>query len=98
MVKTLSSTLATPRSAKAVAGRRRSDRSGIRAVAIGGGTGLSTLLRGLRRYVASPHQSSADCVDAPCLISDLAAVVTVTDDGGSRGRLARGFNMLPAGG
>ncbi len=71
--------------------------NGIRAVAIGGGTGLSTLLRGLRRYVASPHQSSADCQDAPCLISDLAAVVTVTDDGGSSGRLRRGFNMLPPG-
>ena len=34
---------------------------------------------------------------APCLISDLAAVVTVTDDGGSSGRLRRGFNMLPPG-
>jgi 2-phospho-L-lactate transferase/gluconeogenesis factor (CofD/UPF0052 family) len=55
------------------------------------------LLRGLRRYVASPHQSSADCEDAPCVISDLAAVVTVTDDGGSSGRLRRGFNMLPPG-
>jgi len=66
-------------------------------VAIGGGTGLSTLLRGLRRYVASPHQSLADCEDAPCVISDLAAVVTVTDDGGSSGRLRRGFNMLPPG-
>src|ERR1700753_346155 len=97
MVKTLSSTLATPRPAKAVAGRRRSDRSSLRVVAIGGGTGLSTLLRGLRRYVASPHQSLADCEDAPCLISDLAAVVTVTDDGGSSGRLRRGFNMLPPG-
>src|SRR6201992_876740 len=97
MVKTLSSTLATPRPAKAVAGRRRSDRSSLRVVAIGGGTGLSTLLRGLRRYVASPHQSLADCEDAPCVISDLAAVVTVTDDGGSSGRLRRGFNMLPPG-
>jgi uncharacterized cofD-like protein len=39
----------------------------------------------------------ADCEDAPCVISDLAAVVTVTDDGGSSGRLRRGFNMLPPG-
>ena len=31
------------------------------------------------------------------MISDLAAVVTVTDDGGSSGRLRRGFNMLPPG-
>jgi uncharacterized cofD-like protein len=77
--------------------RRPPTPGSIRAVAIGGGTGLSTLLRGLRRYVASPHQSLADCEDAPCVISDLAAVVTVTDDGGSSGRLRRGFNMLPPG-
>src|SRR5271169_431830 len=97
MVKTLSSTLATPRPAKAIAARRRTDRSRLRVVAIGGGTGLSTLLRGLRRYVTSPHQSSTECENAPCLISDLAAVVTVTDDGGSSGRLRRGLNMLPPG-
>lgn len=97
MVKTLSPTLAKPRSAKAIVTRRTPKPKGIRAVAIGGGTGLSTLLRGLRRYVASPHQSSSDCQDAPCVISDLAAVVTVTDDGGSSGRLRRGFNMLPPG-
>jgi uncharacterized cofD-like protein len=97
MVKTLSPTLAKPRSAKAIVTRRNPKPNGIRAVAIGGGTGLSTLLRGLRRYVASPHQSSSDCQDAPCVISDLAAVVTVTDDGGSSGRLRRGFNMLPPG-
>jgi uncharacterized cofD-like protein len=97
MVKTLFPTLAKPRSAKAIVTRRTPKPDGIRAVAIGGGTGLSTLLRGLRRYVASPHQSLADCEDAPCVISDLAAVVTVTDDGGSSGRLRRGFNMLPPG-
>jgi len=97
MVKTLSPTLVKPRSAKAIVSRRTPKLGGIRAVAIGGGTGLSTLLRGLRRYVASPHQSLADCEDAPCVISDLAAVVTVTDDGGSSGRLRRGFNMLPPG-
>jgi uncharacterized cofD-like protein len=96
MVKTLSSPRAPRRPAKALAGRRRSDRSSLRVAAIGGGTGLSTLLRGLRRFVA-PHQSPADCDNAPCLISDLAAVVTVTDDGGSSGRLRRGFNMLPPG-
>jgi uncharacterized cofD-like protein len=96
-VKTLSPTLVKPRSAKAIVSRRTPKPGGIRAVAIGGGTGLSTLLRGLRRYVASPHQSLADCEDAPCVISDLAAVVTVTDDGGSSGRLRRGFNMLPPG-
>ena len=65
----------------------------VRVVAIGGGTGLSTLLRGLRSHVSAPGQSAA-CVGP---ISDLAAVVTVTDDGGSSGRLRIGFNMLPPG-
>ena len=72
----------------------------LRVVAIGGGTGLSTLLRGLRRHVSVPGQplgrTSTDC-EEPCLISDLAALVTVTDDGGSSGRLRKGFNMLPPG-
>jgi uncharacterized cofD-like protein len=73
--------------------------SGLRVVAMGGGTGLSTLLRGLRRHVASHTQplSADDCTIQPCLIRDLAAVVTVTDDGGSSGRLRRQFNMLPPG-
>jgi uncharacterized cofD-like protein len=99
MVKTLSSVRAKTAPAKASASviRRSADPSSIRVVAIGGGTGLSTLLRGLRRYVASPHPSANDCANVPCLISDLAAVVTVTDDGGSSGRLRRGFNMLPPG-
>lgn len=64
----------------------------LRVVAIGGGTGLSTLLRGLRRHVVAPGSDPG-----PAQISDLAAVVTVTDDGGSSGRLRRGFNMLPPG-
>lgn len=68
----------------------------LRVVAIGGGTGLSTLLRGLKRYVASPT-GSAECGEHPCLISDLAAVVTVTDDGGSSGRLRNEMNVLPPG-
>jgi uncharacterized cofD-like protein len=49
---------------------------GPRIVAIGGGSGLSNLLRGLR------HHSS-----------NITAVVTVTDDGGSSGRLRSAFNM-----
>ncbi len=65
----------------------------LRVVAIGGGTGLSTLLRGFRRHVSMPGLPSA----VPALISDLAAVVTVTDDGGSSGRLRKDFNMLPPG-
>ena len=72
-------------------------RSSLRVVAIGGGTGLSTLLRGLRRYAPSPQTNEPDAEAVPSLISDLAAVVTVTDDGGSSGRLRRHFNMLPPG-
>ncbi len=65
----------------------------LRVVAIGGGTGLSTLLRGLRRHVSAPGESPAPA----SAIADLAAVVTVTDDGGSSGRLRQDFNMLPPG-
>jgi uncharacterized cofD-like protein len=65
----------------------------LRVVAIGGGTGLSTLLRGLSRHVAAPTRQPA----IPGAISDLAAVVCVTDDGGSSGRLRKDFNMLPPG-
>jgi len=43
--------------------------------------------------VAFPEWPAA----VPCHISDLAAVVTVTDDGGSSGRLREEFNMLPPG-
>jgi uncharacterized cofD-like protein len=105
----------------------------LRVVAIGGGTGLSTLLRGLKRFVPAPAASrratdapvrratdttpsgTADArsrratdprdarqtevrpSDLPCLIRDLAAIVTVTDDGGSSGRLREDFKMLPPG-
>jgi uncharacterized cofD-like protein len=93
----------------------------LRVVAIGGGTGLSTLLRGLKRYVPAPMASrratdspARRAVDTPsgsprelraeptvklppCLIRDLAAIVTVTDDGGSSGRLREDFKMLPPG-
>jgi uncharacterized cofD-like protein len=73
----------------------------LRVVAIGGGTGLSTLLRGLKRFVPTPSgsllQTDSRCDGLPCLIRDLAAVVTVTDDGGSSGRLREDFNMLPPG-
>jgi uncharacterized cofD-like protein len=72
-----------------------SQQASLRVVAIGGGTGLSTLLRGLKRYVASPGIQPLP--DAPCLISDLAAIVTVSDDGGSSGRLRSDLKMLPPG-
>ncbi len=65
----------------------------LRVVAIGGGTGLSTLLRGLCGHVTAPGQHTTN----PGQVADLAAVVTVTDDGGSSGRLRKDFNMLPPG-
>ncbi|MDQ6772094.1 MAG: YvcK family protein [Candidatus Dormibacteraeota bacterium] len=58
----------------------RTRRRGPRLVAIGGGTGMSTLLRGLKEYT-----------------SNLAAVVTVADDGGSSGRLREEYRILPPG-
>jgi uncharacterized cofD-like protein len=74
--------------------------SGLRVVAIGGGTGLSTLLRGFKRHVAPPAASlGGPPVRGSFLahIAELCAVVTVSDDGGSSGRLRKEFNMLPPG-
>jgi uncharacterized cofD-like protein len=59
---------------------------------MGGGTGLSTLLRGLKRYVSSRRHP-----EQKLPIADLAAIVTVTDDGGSSGRLRREYRILPPG-
>ncbi len=53
---------------------------GPRVVVIGGGTGLSVLLSGLKEYT-----------------SNITAIVTVADDGGSSGRLRQQFDMLPPG-
>jgi uncharacterized cofD-like protein len=53
---------------------------GPKIVAIGGGTGLSMLLRGLKRYT-----------------SNLTAIVTVADDGGSTGRLRQEFGVIAPG-
>ena len=53
---------------------------GPRIVAIGGGTGLSTLLRGLKGHT-----------------SNLTAIVTVADDGGSTGRLRQEFGVVAPG-
>jgi uncharacterized cofD-like protein len=66
--------------------------AGVRVAAIGGGTGLSTLLHGLKDYVARRRQETDRHP-----ISDLAAIVTVTDDGGSSGRLRREYRVLPPG-
>jgi uncharacterized cofD-like protein len=69
---------------------------GLRVVAIGGGTGLSTLLKGLKQFVLSPAELPSPHSDSP-VIRDLSAVVTVSDDGGSSGRLRKELNMLPPG-
>lgn len=60
--------------------RRRQLTLGPRIVAMGGGTGLSTLLRGLKQHS-----------------SNITAIVTVTDDGGSSGRLIQDKGMIPPG-
>ena len=65
----------------------------LRVVAIGGGTGLSTLLKGLKGYVMTPALATA----GQPTIRELIGVVTVSDDGGSSGRLRKEFNMLPPG-
>ncbi len=65
----------------------------IKAVAMGGGTGLSTLLHGLKSYVNGSPEAS-QCEGLPC-IAELSAIVTVSDDGGSSGRLRKELN-LPA--
>lgn len=70
-------------------------KNSIRIVALGGGTGLSMLLRGLKHHVASRPEELARPDKFP--ISDLVAVVTVTDDGGSSGRLRREYSILPPG-
>ena len=53
---------------------------GLNFVAIGGGNGLSTLLSGLKRFVGAGETE-------PIWIEKLSAIVAVTDDGGSSGRL-----------
>src|SRR2546428_14181105 len=67
---------------------------GFRVVALGGGTGLSTLLRGLKEHVTRRVE---DHVSPERPVADLAAIVTVTDDGGSSGRLRRENRILPPG-
>ena len=68
----------------------------LRVVAIGGGTGLSTLLKGLKNFVPAPGESFRPTTAQPT-IQELSAIVTVSDDGGSSGRLRKELNMLPPG-
>lgn len=53
-------------------------------VAVGGGSGLAVLLRGLKHHLGDRREH-------------LTAVVTVADDGGSSGRLRRELGVLPPG-
>ena len=63
---------------------------GLKLVAIGGGTGLSTLLAGLKQLVGAHGEGDT-------WLETLSAIVTVTDDGGSSGRLREELQMLPPG-
>jgi uncharacterized cofD-like protein len=62
---------------------------------MGGGTGLSALLHGLKKYTRTPRLLEGG-TGLPSPV-DITAVVTVTDDGGSSGRLRRDFDVLPPG-
>ncbi len=73
-------------------------------VAMGGGTGLSALLHGLKNHVrddlgmnGQPPAAENSDPRSFLLIGKLTAVVTVSDDGGSSGRLRREFRVLPPG-
>ena len=66
------------------------EKSGFNLVALGGGTGLSTLLAGLKRLVGEREANEY-------WIQNLSAIVTVSDDGGSSGRLREELQMLPPG-
>ena len=65
------------------------DSQGLKFVAIGGGNGLSTLLSGLKRFVHNEFE--------PVQIGNLSAIVAVSDDGGSSGRLRDELQILPPG-
>ena len=61
----------------------------LKLVAIGGGTGLSTLLAGLKHFAGRRSDQVS--------IESLSAIVTVSDDGGSSGRLREELQILPPG-
>ena len=69
----------------------------LRIVLIGGGTGLSTLLGGLKAFAGPASRAGSPSLAAEFPLVDLSAVVTVSDDGGSSGRLRRDFKVLPPG-
>lgn len=69
----------------------------LRIVLIGGGTGLSTLLGGLKAFARPVSRTEPASLLGQFPVVDLSAVVTVSDDGGSSGRLRREFKVLPPG-
>ena len=68
---------------------------GLRVVAVGGGTGLAALLTGLKQFVDPPDSPSHP--GESVYFADLSALVTVTADGGSSGRLRDELQILPPG-
>lgn len=64
----------------------------LKIACIGGGSGLSALLSGLKQY-ADLETAEKKIID----LDSLAAIVTVSDDGGSSGRLVEEFDVLPPG-
>ena len=67
--------------------------TGIRVVALGGGTGLPNVLRGLCLLLYGGAARKQD--GRPT--EQVVAIVTTTDDGGSSGRLRREFGIIPPG-
>jgi uncharacterized cofD-like protein len=65
----------------------------LRIVSIGGGTGLSTLLSGLKKHA----RGGEELPEAGSPVVEITAVVTVSDDGGSSGRLRRDLDIPPPG-
>ncbi len=63
-----------------IAHKRAKMKRGPRIAAIGGGTGMPNVLKGMKEYT-----------------SNLSAIVTVADDGGSSGRLRKDYQVLPPG-
>lgn len=64
----------------------------LKLVCIGGGTGLSSLLSGIKQHTSNRRPGS-EIID----MDNLAAIVSVSDDGGSSGRLVEEFDVIPPG-
>ena len=64
----------------------------LKLVCIGGGTGLSSLLSGIKQHTGN-RRARSEIID----MDNLAAIVSVSDDGGSSGRLVEEFDVIPPG-